>query len=178
MLAEYKDDDMAASKKMTELGFRYLYERGDLVTAMRRFNQAYLLNTSNADIYYGYGTVYFNLGQYGKAREQYDKGLKLNPKHDMMLTDYGTTYLGGYYHLKSFDEELAVKNLVRALEYLDKANDANKQNSNTQYKLSIVHIYLGDCKQAWRYYKKAKKDNNPNIKEAFEKELGETCKEK
>ncbi len=169
ILNHYKSRE-EASDKMVELGFTYLYERGDFVTAMKRFNQAFLLNNKNADIYYGYGTVYFNLGAFDEARNQYDKGLAINSNHSEILTDYGTTYLGDYYNQD--DEKL----LEPALNYLEKSYEIDDKNSNTIYKLSIVNMYLNKCKEANRYFKEAKKMKNPNITEAFELELNEKCK--
>src|SRR5690606_18265983 len=118
----------------------------------------------------GYGTVYFNLGAFNKAREQYDKGLTLNPKHSEMLTDYGTTYLGDYYNENN--EDL----LESALLYLQKSYDIDKKNSNTIYKLSVVYMYLDNCDEAKHYLQKAKKMKNPNVTKAFEAEFQTKCK--
>lgn len=174
IIAEMKDT-LAAGKKMTELGFQYLYERGDPVSAMRRFNQAYLLNPDNADVYYGYGTVYFNLGAMEEARKQYDQGLKLNPEHAAMLTDYGTTYLGEYY--QNFDENrtLAEERLDKALEYFERSNEIDDTNADTWFKLSIVSLYKDNCRNAKRYLKQAKKYDHPNTGD-FEEQLKVSCK--
>jgi len=171
----YKGDTNIASKKMSDLGFTYLYEKGDFVTAMRRFNQAYMLNSKNADAYYGFGTIFFNLGAMGKAREQYDKGLEFDPKHSKILTDYGTTYLGDYYESLENGKGNSNEFLTKANEYLEKSFEFDKKDSNTIYKLSIVKMYLGDCKQAKELLKKAKKMDNLNITESYEKELNEKC---
>lgn len=169
ILKHYKNKE-EASKEMTKLGMNYLYEKGDFVTAMKRFNQAFLLNKENADVYYGYGTIYFNLGAFEDARFQYDKGLKLNPNHSEMLTDYGTTYLADFY------ENENKESLTRADEYLKKSLKIDDKNSNTIYKLSIVNMYSGNCDEANKYLKSAKKLKNPNVTEAFENELKEACK--
>jgi hypothetical protein len=42
-----------ASNHLIRLGFQYLYS--DITKAMYRFNQAYLLDSANSDIYWGYG---------------------------------------------------------------------------------------------------------------------------
>src|SRR5689334_14267369 len=47
---QFKGDRRAASDHLIRLGFNYLY-REDLKTAMYRFNQAYLLDSTNTDIY-------------------------------------------------------------------------------------------------------------------------------
>jgi len=75
---KFKGDKTAASNHMISLGFNYLY-RGDVKTAMYRFNQAYLLDSLNNDIYWGYGAVYMTLGNYEKAKQQYEEGLSINP---------------------------------------------------------------------------------------------------
>jgi Tfp pilus assembly protein PilF len=176
ILEHYKGDTKAASKKMSDLGFTYLYDKGDFVTAMRRFNQAFMLNPKNADAYYGFGTIFFNLGAMEKAREQYDKGLQFDPKHAKMLTDYGTTYLGDYYVSLENEKGNSVEFLAKANEYLEKSLEFDKKDSNTIYKLSIVKMYIGKCKEAKELLKKAKKMNNPNVTESYEKELNEKCK--
>ena len=176
MLEEFEGDTIAASNKMSEVGFTYLYRRRDFKTAMKRFNQAYLLNPNNADAYYGYGTVYFNLGAMTEAREQYDKGLLLNPNHNAMLTDYGTTYLGDYYSSVEKNEKKPERHLETATKYLNKALAVDPKDSNALYKLSIVHLYAGDCKKAKQYLDKAKALENPNITPAYEAELNARCK--
>lgn len=176
ILEYYKGDTNAASKKMSDLGFTYLYDKGDFVTAMRRFNQAYMLDSNNSDAYYGFGTIFFNLGVMEKAREQYDKGLEIDPKNSKILTDYGTTYLGEYYESLENGKGNSTEFLRKANEYLEKSLEFDKKDSNTVYKLSIVKMYIGDCKDAKELLKKAKKMNNPNVTESYEKELNEKCK--
>jgi Tfp pilus assembly protein PilF len=174
-ILKHYDNKQDASKKMTELGFQYLYERGDFQTAMKRFNQAYLLEPKNADIYYGYGAIYFNLGSMENAREQFDKGLIINPNHSKMLTDYGTTYLGDYYNTVNTNSSLAKDNLSNSVKYLEKSYSIDKKDSNTIYKLSIINMYLGECSKANQYLKKADKMKNPNVTEEFKAELKQKC---
>ena len=102
-IMEKFDTKEDASNDMIDLGFQYLY-RGDLRTAMYRFNQAYLLDNNNSNIYWGYGAVYMTFGEYDLARAQYQEGLKFNPDNDDILIDYGTTYLGEYYDMVYLDE--------------------------------------------------------------------------
>lgn len=46
------------AEKAVDLGFSYFLKR-DYVTAMRRFNQAWLLNPNNGDTYHGFALVVF-----------------------------------------------------------------------------------------------------------------------
>ena len=95
-----------ASNHMIGLGFQYL-NRGDIKTAMYRFNQAYLLNSENSNIYWGYGAVYMALGKFDLSREQYEAGLKIDKKNEKILIDYGTTYLGEFYNYYQTDKSMA-----------------------------------------------------------------------
>lgn len=176
ILGNYKGDTIMASKKMVELGFTYLYDKGDFVTAMRRFNQANMLDSKNSDAYYGFGTIYFNFGEMNKAREQYDKGLGLNPNNSAILTDYGTTYLGDYYSATETNKTYSIELIKKANDFLSRSFKINKKDSNTIYKLSIVKMYLGECKEAQSLLKKAKKMKNPNVTESYERELKQKCR--
>jgi tetratricopeptide (TPR) repeat protein len=76
-------------------GFDFLYS-GDLQTAMRRFNQAWLLDKKNENVYWGFGAVYGILGDNDEAITQYDNGLLVNPKSAVILTDKATIYFVQY----------------------------------------------------------------------------------
>lgn len=65
-----------ASDDLISMGFKYLYR--DIKTAMYRFNQAYLVDSTNTDIYWGFGGVYMRLGDYASAEKQYKEGLAIN----------------------------------------------------------------------------------------------------
>jgi len=90
-------DKRKASNHLIRLGFSYVYK--DLKTAMYRFNQAYLIDSTNEEIYWGFGGVYMVLGDYEKAKEQYQQGLAINPNNVHLLTDYGTYFMTEYYAL-------------------------------------------------------------------------------
>ena len=175
VLRYYEGDRIEAGKKMVELGFIDLYEKGDFVSAMRRFNQAFLLHKDNADIYYGFGTIYFNLGAFKEARLQYDKGLKIDPNHSKILSDYGTTYLGDYYDAFPVNKYRALENLVMASNYLDRSLSADGQNSSTVYRLSVVNMYLGNCGRATSLLERAKAMRNKDVTQAYIQELKDKC---
>lgn len=53
-------------------GFAY-YARDDLVNAMRRFNQAWLLDPSNPEVYFGFAVVLHDKGQNCNASKLFEK---------------------------------------------------------------------------------------------------------
>ena len=127
-----------ASDHMVQLGFNYLYQ--NIKTAMYRFNQAYLLDSTNTDIYWGFGGVYMTLGDYAKAKEQYAEGLAINPKNTHLLTDYGTYLFTQYIFLQPVQEKDALINLDSAITYLKKSYQLDPTDQNTTFKLSTCFI--------------------------------------
>lgn len=84
--ATQKESPEKASEALVQLGFKYL-NNGDPQTAMYRFNQAWLLNPKNPEIYWGFGSVYFSFKDYRNAVMQYNEGLSLDPKNKGILKD-------------------------------------------------------------------------------------------
>ena len=174
---KFKGDKTAASNHMISLGFNYLY-RGDIKTAMYRFNQAYLLDSLNSDIYWGYGAVYMTLGNYEKAKMQYEEGLSQNPNNTHLLTDLGTYYMAQYYGLEPIDKKAAALNLDSAITYMLKSYQLDKTDQNTTFKLSICYWNKGDCDNAWKYYDECKALGGQPITEAYTNDLKKKCKRK
>jgi tetratricopeptide (TPR) repeat protein len=172
---KYKGDRSAASNYMIKLGFDYL-NRGDIKTAMYRFNQSYLLDKKNTDIYWGFGAVYMSLGKLEDAEKQYVEGLNSNPKNTHLLTDYGTYFLTQFYLLQTTDEKKANMHLIDAIKNLIKSYKFDKNDTNTTYKLSICYFNQNDCKNAIRYYDECKKNGGQPIDEQYTNELFVKCK--
>lgn len=174
---QFKGDRTLASQHTIITGFAYLY-RGDIKTAMYRFNQAYLLDSLNTDIYWGYGAVYIALGMYERAKQQYEEGLSQNPNSTHLLTDLGTYYLAQYYSLESIDKESAATNLDTAITIMLKSYQLDTTYQTTLFKLSICYWNKGDCDNAWKFYDECKALGGQPITEAYTKDLKKKCKRK
>lgn len=175
---QFNGDYRAASNHLIKLGFNYLYRR-DLRTAMYRFNQAYLLDSTNTDIYWGYGGFYMNLGNYEEGKKQYEQGLSIDPNNTHLLTDYGTYFMSQYYGLKQAGHESdAMENLESAITQLDKSLKLDNKDQNTAYKLSICYWLKGDCEKAWLHYDNCKELGGQPITEEYTADLKKKCQRK
>lgn len=166
-----------ASNRFINLGFQFLY-KNDIKTAMYRFNQAYVLDPTNTDIYWGFGAIYMSLEQYEKAKEQYEEGLKITPDNTHILTDYGTYFMWQYSALKLTDKEKAMIKLDSAMTYMSKSYNLDSSDQQTTFKLSILYLNKGDCNNAWKYYDECKSLGGQVITEAYTKALQNDCKRK
>ncbi len=158
-----------ASAHLIDLGFQYYY-RDDLKTAMSRFNQAYLLDSTNSDDYWGYGAVYMRFGMLGLAADQYEAGLKLDSLNTHLWTDYATMRLAQYYRL-DYEEALDT-----AIIYLHKSYSIDPKDVNTVYKLSISYWNKKKCNEAWKYFDEAVALGGKPITGEFKRDLQSRCK--
>lgn len=158
-----------ASEVLIKLGFDYLY-RKDIKTAMYRFNQAWLLDSSNADIYWGFGAVYHSLGDYARAVEQYDEGLTIDPKNSKIITDKATIYMVAYHTNKDFQK------LKEAIALLEQSYGLDSENEDTLFKLSVCHFLSNDCKKATKYYNECMDLGGKPVTKEYTKALNEKCK--
>jgi tetratricopeptide (TPR) repeat protein len=125
----------AAAEHMVMRGWQYL--RSNLLdTSMMRFNQAWLLDSLNSEIYWGFAD---NLGMQGKYKESlpfFKRSLKMNPNNARIWQDAFTSY--GNVFGQTNDKK-----------YLDAAIDALKHAikldpNNPQY--------YGQLTSAYSYY--------------------------
>jgi len=157
-----------ASEHLVRLGFTHLYQ-GDIETAMRRFNQAWLLDPTNENAYWGYGAIYFTFNDSKSTLEQYEKGLRINPKSTNILTDEATVYM------VLFENEKDVVNLDKAILIFGQSYNIDSLNQNTLFKLSVCYYFKSDCKNALRYYNECKKLGGKNMGDDYIKALMAKC---
>jgi len=157
-----------ASQHLIRLGFSYLYS-GDFETAMKRFNQAWLLNPKNENAFWGYGAVYGSFNDYAAANSQLDKGLAINPNSSVILTDKATLFF------VQFQQDQDQSKLNTALGLLNKSYAIDATNVSTAYKLSICYFLDKDCINAWKFYDACQKLGGQPIAENYTDALKKAC---
>jgi tetratricopeptide (TPR) repeat protein len=156
------------SEHLVSLGFTHLYQ-GDIETAMRRFNQAWLLDPKNENAYWGYGAIYGTFNDYDAALVQYNKGLAINPNSTKILTDKATIYM------MRFQKGGSIDNLKSAIDIFKASYLIDKTNQNTLFKLSICYFLNNDCKAALNYYNDCEKLGGTPVSPDYTKALLEKC---
>ena len=158
-----------ASELLVKLGFDYLYKQ-DLKTAMYRFNQAWLLDPTNENVFWGFGAIYFSFGDFESGMYQYDEGLKLNANSSNILTDKATIYMTRFMNSHSDkDFDLAINNFK-------KSYSIDPRNQNTLFKMSACYFVKKDCENAWKYYNECKKLGGRPITREYTEALTQGCK--
>jgi len=158
-----------ASDYMVKNGFDFL-AKGDPKNAMYRFNQAWLLDPTNENVFWGFGGVYFLLNDHAKALELYTEGLVINPKSANIMIDMATIGLSRFNANKDENELTASINLLKM------AYEIDPSSQTLLFKLSICYYFKGDCANAIRYYDECKKLGGKTLTEAYTKALAAKCK--
>lgn len=133
--------NLKASELLVKRGFDYLYKK-DFKTAMFRFNQAWLLDPKNENAFWGFGAIYFSLGDFESGMIQFEEGLKLNRNSSNILTDKATVYMTKYMSSKN------EKDFNLALNLFKKSYSIDPKNQNTLFKISACYFVKKDCGNA------------------------------
>jgi len=151
-----------ASEALAKKGW-FLYEHDDLAAAMRRFNEAWLLNPRGAQPYWGFGAILHDQGKVGEARAMLTRAFELDPLNPRLMADLA--------HLVAQDATQArvpaerEKLFTKACELFETASVLDPVNGHS-YGLWALALYdRGRYAEAWVKVRKAQ-------------DLGETIPEK
>ncbi|MBI2437620.1 MAG: hypothetical protein HYV36_02245 [Lentisphaerae bacterium] len=163
-IEQNKDFGISAAK----LGWQY-YFQGDLDTAIKRFNQAWLFDTNSVDALWGFGLI---MGQQA-SQEDPQKSLKesirflqmahgRDPKNGRIIGDlaFSHTILGHYYKLQQKNDKEAWEHFAEAGKLFADAFKADPKYPPTVANWSVFYFYTGD-------YQKAKSKADEAIKMGY-----------
>lgn len=116
-----------------------------LDSASYLFGRAWLLDSTNNDILWGYGKVYGERKQHDKALFILYRALEKDRKNPQLLTDVATSHLNSFYATSNPYDLLQSKKL------LQEAIRLNPKQPGVYYKMAINSYYLKEYEQAWEY---------------------------
>lgn len=137
-----------ASDFFAARGWDYV-SSGQLDTAAYRFNLAWLLNTKNADAYWGLGVVCYQKNHFPDAVRMLQKGAAIDNNNTVLLTDLATV------EIKYYQQKLDNGLLTDAEEHLQQAITVNP-NAISLQQMSMVFYLKTDYGKAWDYFHQAR----------------------
>ncbi|MGM5629528.1 hypothetical protein O2K51_01400 [Apibacter raozihei] len=175
----FKGNRNLASDYYIQLGFEQL-SKDDLKTAMYRFNQGYLLDSLNSNIYLGYGAVFLKVKNIEKAKNEFLAGLHINSEHPDLLANYADCLIHQYFLISDFplsqkQRENSFLYVDSALDYLNRSYQINPNNSFTLSKLTMAYYIKEDCTQSLKFYDEYKKSKQKFLDSEFINILEKTC---
>jgi len=154
----------------------YPYSKNDFKTAMKRFNQVWLLDPNNAQVFYGFGLVMDRQGKTDDAIAFYKKSLEFDPKNEKAMC-----YLAVISGKKALQDK-AYPDFENSLLLYQKAIDITKETGYTDFvggiyeQWAMALFYKEDYVGAWSKVKLARQ-NGQNVNPDFIKELSRSMPE-
>lgn len=136
-------DRKIASSQIANLGWEYFY-KNELETAMKKFNQAWLLDSNNYQAYWGYGNIEGKRKNYKQSITFFEKALSLNDTNASLLESSSTSYF--HLFLNANDE----KYLTTGINYLQRSLSIDSTNIRALSQLVIAYSY-NDNDSAFKY---------------------------
>jgi Tfp pilus assembly protein PilF len=144
------------AKGAVELGWSY-FNKGDADTALKRFNQALILDPDFAPAYFGIAYVYSTQNKLDLAIQNYRKSIEKDPTFSHSYNNLGLALL---YSGKPKD----------ALPMLKKAIDIDPHNGDAHVNMALYYFSDGDYSMSWKHIHLAQ-DNNAAVNPSFLRDL-------
>jgi tetratricopeptide (TPR) repeat protein len=152
-----------ASAAFVENGYAY-YQRDDLVNAMRRFNQAWLINPQNPQAFSGFAAVLHDKKKDCEAMEMMEKALSLNPPvYQGIYADAGQLIALCALNDKTLSAQAKEKLLARSEEIYRKAEEVEINKGYLYKSWTSTYFLRGQYADAWKTVAKLRKaGRNPD----------------
>lgn len=138
-----------ASAAFVNNGFAY-YHRDDLANAMRRFNQAWLLDPSNPEVFAGFGSVLHDQGKNCEAMQMMEKALALNPPtFQGMYPDAARMITLCAVSDKGLTAEAKIKLFERSESLYKKAEEIEPNKAYLYGSWATAYYWRGQYPEAW-----------------------------
>lgn len=168
-IAELRDADRALIEKTSQHygsrekasdafvgnGFGY-YERDDLANAMRRFNQAWLLNPDNPDVYFGFGVVLHDKGQHCEAVKQFDRADSFGREVQGMRADFARVLVLCAVNAPSMTEAERAAMFQRSDDMYRDLIEKSDKKAYVYSSMATARYWRGQYAQAWAAVRSAR----------------------
>jgi Tfp pilus assembly protein PilF len=140
-------DRRTASDHLVDLGRQHLAE-GDLRKAIYRFNHAWLVDSTNARAYHGFGLFFIALDRSTEAGAQFALGLDRDSSSVELLRDMAATLLDEQGKIRDGKPERADTMVKAALHLLLRAEQHVPNDTTVLLRIASCHVLLKQCKDA------------------------------
>lgn len=137
-----------ASEIFVEQGIRY-YLQDNYAYAMRRFNQAWLLDPRNPNVYWGFAMIYHDESKNCEAKSMIDRAASFGLSKPIALADAGRIYTLCAVSDSALDNKAKTEYLSKSEDFYKRANTASPNNDYIFGSWATAHYWRGEYQQAW-----------------------------
>ncbi|WP_421954813.1 hypothetical protein [Polaromonas sp.] len=171
----YYGDREKASAAFASNGFAF-YGRDDLANAMRRFNQAWLLDPNNPEVYFGFAVVLHDKGKNCEAATQFEKAASFGRYVQGMAPDAARVSVLCSIEDKSLSEDAKAALLARSDALYAEALTREPNKGYVHASMASALYWRGKYADAWAAVKLARA-NGGRLPEQFLRLLQEKMPE-
>lgn len=164
----------SASNSLVAHGFERL-RSGDLTAAMYRFNQAFLMDSTNSDIYWGYGAFFMELDRPAIAHTMFRAGLSIDSTNVHLLTDEATAYIAERHTYLGVKDAYAAELLDKAIGMLERALRHDPGYHPALKRMVTCQAQRGDCRAARTWFMRYDKSDAPVAERSLVSEIAKNC---
>jgi len=155
----------AVAAHLVVRGWEYM-DAKQLDSSMINFNQAWLIDSLNADIYWGFGDILGMQGKFKGSIPFFNRSLQINPANAKVWNDESTSYGNTFLQTKE------KKYLDSTIFCLKKAVNFDPQNAQLYSQLSASYSYITQKDSARKYLRITEQLDpsavNPDVKKMLE----------
>ena len=163
---QFSNRDLASQHYVTE-GWK-LFEQRQLDSAIKRFNQAWLLDSTNAKVYWGFASVLGVKRQFRASVPLFKKCLIMNPREANAWEGLSTSYGQIFFQTKD------ITFLYKSIDALKSCVKLTPQNARVYGQLAGAYSYFVQKDSARKYLAIADRLNpaavNPEVRKLLIKE--------
>ena len=167
-----------ALKNCLSFAWGYYNNKHDPKTAMKRFNQAWLLDPNSAEAFYGFGFLTAVEGDSDMAIELYKRSLELDPTGFAVMWGLAREYKNKAYTILAENRKNEMRKawgyLDKAFKLYEKASKLAKLNTDLgfiYYQWAVAIELSGNYVEAWEKINLARKYDSSFIESRFIDEL-------
>jgi len=160
------ENRLTAVKYHVDKGWEHFY-KADYETSMKRFNQAWLLDSLNADIYWGFGNLLGMKQEFEKSIALLEKSIHLNSKNSKVYESLATSY--GQLFFQTKDIEL----LHKSIDNLKTAIHLDEKSASAFGQLTGAYSYFNQKDSGRKYLELTDKIDPNAVNPAVRKVLTE-----
>lgn len=163
-------DRKKAAAEFTKKGWDAI-AKGNQTDAIKRFNQAHLLDSKEYQVYWGLGIASGMNGKPEEAIKLFEKGYQLNQKDSRFVSDFGFAYVNSALALDKLNKEKAFQKLDAAQAKYHESLKIDPKQSLSYSRLAVLDYYRGDFKTAWKNINLSKQNGGEGLDQRFLSDL-------
>ena len=164
MVRTFGSRDKAADDAIRR-GFEFL-AKTDWRTAMKRFNQAWLLAPDKPEVIWGFGAALSYEGKFEESEKYFQRAAVLAPNNGKLLTDFGFLYQ--FWATKGTkDKTDRLKRLEHSIELFEQATRLEPTYDRIYFDWAVSLFFKKDYAGAWEKISEAERLGGRSIDQKF-----------